>query len=71
MQDFLMLHTEHAATYFAWSKNRYWEIKGRAFSPMEKSLQIQAYINSQIGLHEIENSGILIRLVKKSEIMKL
>jgi len=38
---------------------------------MEKSLQIQAYINSQIGLHEIENSGILIRLVKKSEIMKL
>ena len=54
MHDLLMLHTEHAATYFAWSKNKYWEIKGKTFSPLEKPLHIQAYIISQIGLHALK-----------------
>jgi hypothetical protein len=68
LHDLVMLHIEHAATYFAWSKDRYCEIKGKAFSPLEKLLHIQAYVISQIGLHALENAGILIRLIRRVEL---
>jgi hypothetical protein len=62
-----MFHTQHTAkhVYFVWYKDSYWEIKRNVFSPLEKPLHIRAYIISQIGLHALENAGILIRLIRR------
>ena len=43
MCDLVMIYAEHAASYFAVSKYRYWEIKRKAFCPLKKPLHIQAY----------------------------